>query len=154
MARPRVFTDKERIERRKAASRTYYAKNKEKSLAWHRKNYIANKARILERNKIWSASNPIAVRQLSLEGTNRRNARLKGADGSHTREEWFSLLELCGNRCVCCGQAKKLTRDHIVPIIVGGSDFIENIQPLCRECNSSKRDKTINYLGWGVPCYL
>lgn len=32
------------------------------------------------------------------------------------------------------------------PLVKGGSDYIENIQPLCRECNSAKRDRVIDFL--------
>lgn len=117
----------------------------ERARQWHIKNYAANKEKILARNKAWAKANPEAVRRLSLEGTNRRNARMKGAVGSHTHIQWVVLMNKFGWRCACCKQPKKLTKDHIVPLVAGGSDYIENIQPLCRECNSSKREQTIDY---------
>ncbi len=71
----------------------------------------------------------------------RRYAREKNAKGSHTLKEWDELKEKFNNKCACCGQQKKLTKDHIKPLSKGGSDFIENIQPLCRSCNSKKHNK-------------
>lgn len=68
----------------------------------------------------------------------RRYAREKDAEGSHTLEEWQNLKHKHDNKCVHCGETKKLTKDHIVPLSKGGTDYINNIQPLCRNCNSKK----------------
>lgn len=60
------------------------------------------------------------------------------AQGTHTEAEWLAILEPCKGICPRCGKRRKLGKDHIKPISRGGSDAIENIQPLCRSCNSSK----------------
>lgn len=75
----------------------------------------------------------------------RRRARKSGAAGDYTAQEWAELKHKYGNVCLCCGQKKPLCADHIVPLSKGGESFISNIQPLCRPCNSRKRDKTIDY---------
>ncbi len=38
-----------------------------------------------------------------------------------------------------------LTPDHIIPLSQKGPNTIDNIQPLCLNCNSSKGTKTIDY---------
>lgn len=50
-------------------------------------------------------------------------------------------------RCLKCNSPSNLTIDHIVPASKGGGDNIENLQTLCRSCNSSKGVKTIDYRG-------
>ena len=74
--------------------------------------------------------------------------RLRGATGSHTLKEWQELKDSYG-KCLACGATEpdtQLTRDHIIPIARGGSNNIENIQPLCRSCNSRKYTKVVSYL--------
>jgi len=77
-----------------------------------------------------------------------RRARKRGADGSHTLGEWENLKAQYNWTCPCCKKQEpkiKLTEDHIIPLIKGGSNNIENIQPLCGSCNSSKHTKIIKY---------
>jgi len=82
-----------------------------------------------------------------------RSERLSNARalGTHSDSEWSSLVEICGDSCVRCGTHKQhliggsLCKDHITPIYIGGSDAIANIQPMCRNCNSSKGQDTTDF---------
>ena len=78
-----------------------------------------------------------------------RHALKRGAEGTYSFEEWVSLKERFDNTCLCCLRKEpeiRLTADHIVPLSKGGSNKIENIQPLCGSCNSKKHTKEINYI--------
>lgn len=78
----------------------------------------------------------------------KRRARKKKAEGGHSLQEWNELKKKFNYMCLCCKKQEpfiKLTEDHIVPLAVGGSNYIENIQPLCRSCNSRKNIKIIDY---------
>ena len=43
-----------------------------------------------------------------------------------------------GRICKHCGCSDNLTIDHIHPVAHGGTDELENLQVLCRSCNSKK----------------
>lgn len=78
---------------------------------------------------------------------NRRNRLKKASEGSHTFGEWELLKKQYGFKCPFCRIKEPeivLTEDHIIPLSRGGSDFIENIQPLCKSCNSKKYNKIIS----------
>ncbi|MDY6804813.1 MAG: HNH endonuclease [Cyanobacteriota bacterium] len=46
------------------------------------------------------------------------------------------------NQCQSCGKTgseTQLTIDHIIPLALGGTNDISNLQTLCRPCNSQKK---------------
>lgn len=95
------------------------------------------------KTKRWEQRNKEKVSQKRF----RYRERLRNIIGWFTLEDWSILKSKYNNTCPKCGLREpviKLTRDHIVPISKGGTNFISNIQPLCGSCNSSKKDKIIN----------
>lgn len=99
------------------------------------------------------AINGAATRWESGASGSSRSQRISEArkKGKHTKEEWDTLIQVCEHKCVKCGASKKrleggvLCKDHILPIYKGGSDSIENIQPMCRNCNASKGPENKDY---------
>lgn len=58
----------------------------------------------------------------------------------YTFGQWYNLCASHNHRCVLCGIEAPLSRDHIIPICSGGRDVLENLQPLCYYCNSSRKE--------------
>ena len=78
----------------------------------------------------------------------RSSLKRDGISGSHIWGEWQILKAQYDFTCPSCGKREpeiKLTEDHIIPVSRGGSDNIENIQPLCLSCNMRKYTKVIKY---------
>jgi len=78
----------------------------------------------------------------------RRRLRERANGGTHSYGEWQLLKYYMGNICLCCYRQEpeiKLTEDHVVPVSKGGSDNLDNIQPLCNDCNMRKATKTLDY---------
>ena len=104
--------------------------------------------KLASRVRSWRQRNPAAA----AAQWSRRRAREYEAEGSFTAEEFEALCEEYGNICLRCGDKDApLTPDHVIPLFLGGSNWISNIQPLCRRCNSQKLIKIIDYRRGGIP---
>lgn len=116
--------------------------NREYRLLQERKRYQKNSERIKANSKRWQQENPLRKRYYN----HCRRQLLK--NGSWTPEEWELIKAMYENTCLCCGRKEpeiSLEFDHIIPLSIGGPNTIENCQPLCKSCNSSKSDRIIDY---------
>ncbi len=142
----RVYNTKRRKEnpeyhnaRAREYNRQARLKNPEKFLKISRDFALADPQRIRDYANKWRKNNPEKVRIME---TNKK-ARRRNAEGKHTAQEIRSLYLKQHENCAICFISIKETYhvDHIIPIIKGGSNYIENIQLLCPPCNMRKGAK-------------
>jgi 5-methylcytosine-specific restriction endonuclease McrA len=146
---------RENRERYAERARAYRKNNRERSReavkAYRKKHpeagkqyYEANRVKHYERVKSYRQRN---LEQYAVYAANRL-ARKKNIGGSVAPPQWGELKAYYDYTCLCCGRREPditLTMDHVVPIAKGGINAIENIQPLCGPCNSSKGTKIVDY---------
>jgi 5-methylcytosine-specific restriction endonuclease McrA len=74
-----------------------------------------------------------------------RRARKAGAEGFHTAKDVRAIRARQNDRCnnPMCGidLNGRGSLDHIVALVNGGSNWPENLQLLCKPCNSKKRSR-------------
>lgn len=87
----------------------------------------------------WKALNYDKYLQIKRDDQRRRKYALKS--GTIDINDWVAMLKRYDYSCAHCGSKNDITQDHIIPLVRGGQNVINNIQPLCRSCNSRKRDK-------------
>lgn len=69
--------------------------------------------------------------------------RLTYIKGKISQELRDAVLERDGHRCVDCGSSKRLCADHVIPESKGGATTLDNLQAMCRPCNSEKHAKLL-----------
>lgn len=146
------------IDKERARSARYRANSPEKVKATQKAYAVNNPEKRAEQRRKWLSKSGNKIKQKDavqrcrerkpdqyLAYTHIRRAKIKGNGGTYTAKEWQDLCAYYGNVCLCCHQSRPLVVDHVMPISKGGTSNIENLQPLCKSCNSTKRDKDTDY---------
>jgi len=137
-------------------NKSWRERNKQKSAEYSHKWRENNPQKMGESRRSWQKNNPEKSAVIGMiwrrknpgkciEYNHKRRARVFAGGGSFTSQEWEDLKTKFNNTCLCCGIMEKLTADHVIPVSKGGSSNIDNIQPLCKTCNSSKGVRIIDY---------
>ncbi len=140
---------KEHPEKNRAISLRWRNNHIEQARAnWHE--FIASKPAgwDAERKRKQYAENQEKELEQARVRNSKRRARILGNGGTITKEEWNWLKEFYNFTCLRCWKQEpeiKLTLDHVLPLKLGGKNVIENAQPLCQPCNSSKHTQHIDY---------
>lgn len=117
--------------KKRYADPVYRAKHRTKSNAYTRQR--------------WNADSEYRQRKnLSKKIINHRR-RMQKRRGDLTIAQWQAICVRYGPDCLCCGEKRPLTLDHIRPLSRGGEHTAENVQPLCGPCNNHKKTRTIDY---------
>lgn len=74
----------------------------------------------------------------------RRKLLLRGVAAKLTKAERLNTLEQHDHRCAyCLTRSDRLTQDHVVALVRGGTHTADNVVPACGSCNSRKSDRPI-----------
>lgn len=129
--------------------RAYYRKNIANSQEYRKEWYASNREELSLYKKAYNKAKPEIARVCNAV----REARKRSNGGSLTPQQWREIKDRYDHTCLCCGRKEpeiRLSIDHVIPVTKGGSGNADNIQPLCRSCNSRKNNKVIDYRpSWG-----
>jgi 5-methylcytosine-specific restriction endonuclease McrA len=130
--------------------------NTEYRKEWGRK----NKERDLEIKYAWEKRNPDMKRENMRKVSRRRRLRLSMVESEPYTIE--TIIDLYGPICHICseeidmhaprgtgkgeGWERGFQIDHVIPLVKGGTDLIENVRPAHGRCNT---DKHMNLLETG-----
>jgi 5-methylcytosine-specific restriction endonuclease McrA len=125
------------LDRQRRADPEYRARRAQQN----RDNRAANREQRKQYNREWTAANRERYRELINQGGRKRRALIADAQIiPFTIEQWAAKVAYWGGRCWVCG-GEWSDADHVKPIAAGGSHVLCNFRPICRSCNSSKKDR-------------
>jgi hypothetical protein len=165
-----AYVDKNR-EKIRARERAHYKENRERIIEKKREYQIKNKDQIAAKRKEWARVNRKRINAKKREydrlnnelvtSIRRRADRKRRALKAGNKAEKYTekdVLNLYGSNCHICkepidlnaprksgdpGWEKGLHIDHVIPIVKGGPDTLDNVKPAHGVCNVSKSAKLL-----------
>ena len=143
----RLYYQEHKAECNAASKRNYRRRtdeDPERMRRGGREAYARNKDVHKERVRAWRRNNPEAWSQINRMWVTKRNRLLESTPGDVERADWLQILRVYAYGCDICGEqltGRTATMDHFIPISGGGTNWPDNLRPLCRSCNARKHDK-------------
>ncbi len=123
------------------ASRERYSNNRDEICLYDRINARERykdpikRARKQVRMRNWFAANPEKREEYA------KSKKIRAASNKNPlTQEWVQIL--LKDPCFYCGNSCE-SIDHVTPVSRNGTDDVTNIMGVCKECNSSKKDKNL-----------
>lgn len=139
------------IEQRRSYNKAYYAANTDAFKARAMRSYHADRKRAKVRILAWNRAHGDKRRvygkrsrdrnpEMHREVWRRRHARIMGtAVTKITPAQIEAKCAYWGNCCwICRGPREAI--DHVKPLNKGGAHILANLRPICRKCNTRKKD--------------
>jgi len=118
------------------ATRRWQENHPDAYLKTSKRYQITHADAIKEQQKKWRKENR---EKLSIKNARRRATQSNSPINDLTLKQWELIKSHYKKTCVYCGKKpKQLTKDHIIPLSIGGEHTFTNIVPACSSCNSKK----------------
>lgn len=136
----------------KEQSKLNYENNKEARIEKSRQYYFDNLAAKKEYSKKFHLiyDKTEKGRNMKMLAWEKRRTLELNAKSDFTNEQWGYCKNYFHQTCAYCGDIKKLTMEHFIPVSKQGGLTIQNVLPVCSSCNSSKGNR--DFTSW-YPTY-
>lgn len=107
--------------------------------AWKAAEYHRNRDAVIARRKAWQEANAERMKLHDARKRYKRRGQMVETHIPFSVDQLSQKIAYWGNRCWVCKGAFEAV-DHMKPVSKGGPHMLANLRPICRSCNSRKRN--------------